>query len=172
MPRNVTMPPCPIGRATEILGERWTLLIMRNATNGTTRFDQFRADLGIADNVLSIRLAKLVDAGLLTRVPYRDGGRTRHEYRLTQAGADLTPILRALADWGAAHTEPTEPGEPMRFTHDACGHDLEGPGAYCEHCKRHVRRDEQRWLSPWRLSTPYALAEPVLGQAGDGRGSG
>jgi DNA-binding HxlR family transcriptional regulator len=161
MPRSTTMPPCPIGRAVEVLGERWTLLIMRNATHGMTRFEDFRADLGIADNVLSIRLARLVDAGLLTRVPYRNGGRTRHEYRLTQAGADMTPILRALADWGAQHTSPAEPAEPMQFLHQACGHRLTSPEVYCEHCQQPVQRDDQVWLSPWRLRTPYPLAEPV-----------
>ena len=160
MPRNATMPPCPIGRAAEVLGDRWTLLILRNASQGTTRFDRFRAELGIADNVLSARLGVLLDDGLLVRVPYRDGGRTRHEYRLTRAGADLAPVLRALADWGTAHTTPDEPVQPMRFTHDLCGHDL-GPGAYCARCGREVERAEQRWLSPWRSAVPYSFAEPV-----------
>jgi hypothetical protein len=71
--------PCPIGRAVDILGDRWTLLLLRNATVGVTRFDDFRGRLGIADNILSNRLARLVDAGLLVRVPYRDKQRTRHE---------------------------------------------------------------------------------------------
>lgn len=149
MSRSATMPPCPIGRAVEVLGERWTLLIMRNAAHGTTRFEDFRADLGIADNVLSTRLARLVDAGLLTRVPYRnDGGRTRHEYRLTQAGAGVTPILRALADWGAHHTAPDEPAEPMQFLHQECGHRLTSPEAYCEHCRRPAQREDQLWPIP------------------------
>jgi DNA-binding HxlR family transcriptional regulator len=161
MSRSATMPPCPIGRAAEVIGDRWTLLIMRNATRGMTRFEDFRADLGIADNVLSDRLARLVEAGLLTRVPYRNGGRTRHEYRLTQAGADMTPVLRALADWGTRHTNPAEPAEPMQFLHQTCGHHLTSPQAYCEHCQQPVHRDHQLWLIPWRAGTPYPLAEPV-----------
>jgi DNA-binding HxlR family transcriptional regulator len=162
MPRDVAMPPCPIGRAVEVLGDRWTLLIMRNASRGMTRFEDFRADLGIADNVLSIRLARLDDAGLLTRVPYRSGrGRTRQEYRLTPAGADMTLVLRALADWGARHTEPTEPAEPMQFLHQACGHHLTTPEAYCDNCQQTVQRQDQLWVSPWRASAPYPLAEPV-----------
>ena len=64
---------CPIGRAGDLLGDRWTLLILRDATAGTARFDVFRENLGIADNILSARLARLVDAGLLVKVPYRDG---------------------------------------------------------------------------------------------------
>src|SRR6185437_6288682 len=86
-------PPCPIGRAADVLGDRWTLLILRNATVGMTRFDEFKSDLGIADNVLSTRLGRLVDAGLLTKAPYRHEGRTRYEYRLTEAGADVLPLL-------------------------------------------------------------------------------
>jgi DNA-binding HxlR family transcriptional regulator len=172
MSRSATKPPCPIGRAVEVVGERWTLLIMRNASRGMTRFEDFRTDLGIADNVLSARLARLVDAGLLTRVPYRhDGGRTRHEYRLTQAGADMTPILRALADWGARHTEPAQPAEPMQFLHKSCGRHLTTPEARCEHCGREVRREEQLWLSPWRTSTLYRLAEPVTPETAPGRSS-
>jgi DNA-binding HxlR family transcriptional regulator len=156
------MPPCPIGRAVEVLGDRWTLLIMRNACRGMTRFEDFRSDLAIADSMLSVRLAQLVDAGLLTRLPYRnDGGRTRQEYRLTPAGADMTPVLRALADWGARHTQPAEPAEPMQFLHEACGNHLTTPQAYCEHCQQPVHREDQLWVSPWRTSAPYPLAEPV-----------
>ena len=107
--------PVPSGRAGSLLGDRWTLLILRDATVGVTRFDAFRDGLGIADNILSARLRRLVDAGVLARVPYQDGNRTRHEYRLTQAGADLLPVLRALADWGGRHTSPAEPAPPMQI---------------------------------------------------------
>jgi hypothetical protein len=97
-------------------------------------------------------------------VPYRNGGgRTRQEYRLTPAGADMTPILRALADWGARHTEPAEPAEPMRFLHQACGNHLSALDAYCEHCRQPVPREDQVWVSPWRTSAPYPLAEPSTG---------
>jgi DNA-binding HxlR family transcriptional regulator len=157
--------PCPIARAADVLGDRWTLLIMRNATLGTTRFDDFRADLGIADNVLSTRLARLVETGLLAKVPYRDGGRTRHEYRLTTAGADLLPILHTLADWGQRHTTPAEPAEPMRMIHRTCGHVIDSAGC-CDHCGRTIGRAEVSWLRPWRSPDPVALAEPV-GSPGD-----
>jgi DNA-binding HxlR family transcriptional regulator len=161
MTRTVTMPPCPIARAIELVGDRWTLLILRNAMFGVTRFDEFRASLGIADNVLSNRLSRLVEAGLLARVPYRGKGRTREEYRLTAAGADLAPILRALAEWGTRHTSPDQPAEPMRFLHRDCGRDLPSPGVHCPHCDRPVDRADQLWLSPWRSPEPYPLAEPV-----------
>ncbi|MFG1707809.1 winged helix-turn-helix transcriptional regulator [Nonomuraea sp. M3C6] len=152
--------PCPIGRAVGVLGERWTLLILRNANLGMTRFDAFRAELGIADNILANRLARLVEAGLLVRVPYRDGGRTRQEYRLTAAGADVLPVLRALAVWGQEHTEPYEPTEPMQVIHLLCGQ-ATAPGDICGHCGQPIRRTEEAWLRPWRSDEPYPLAEPV-----------
>jgi DNA-binding HxlR family transcriptional regulator len=152
--------PCPIGRAVDVLGDRWSLLILRNATVGVTRFDQFRAGLGIADNILSNRLNRLVESGLLTKVPYRDEGRTRHEYRLTNAGADLLPILHALAQWGQQHTSPAEPAEPMQVIHLACGH-ATSPGDRCDHCDRPLVRGEEAWLRPWQSDDPFPLAEPV-----------
>src|ERR1700760_3207520 len=110
-------PPCPIGRAVDLLGDRWTLLILRNATVGMTRFDQFKAELGIADNILSTRLGRLLDACVLTQVSYRDNGRVRYEYRLTESGADVVPVLRALARWGQQYTEPGAPADPMQIIH-------------------------------------------------------
>jgi DNA-binding HxlR family transcriptional regulator len=152
--------PCPIGRAAETVGDRWTLLIMRNAMLGTSRFDELRAELGIADNILSDRLGRLVEAGLLTKVPYRDGGRTRHEYRLTTAGADMLPVLNALANWGMRHTRPSEPVDPMRVIHSVCGQALTN-GEFCERCGRHALRNEINWLRPWRSPEPFAMADAV-----------
>jgi DNA-binding HxlR family transcriptional regulator len=163
-------PPCPIGRAADLLGDRWTLLILRNATIGMRRFDDFRSDLGIADNILSARLGRLVDAGVLTRVPYRDGGRTRQEYRLTESGADVLPLLHTLSRWGQRYTEPAQPADPMRIVHLACGHPTDDDRV-CDHCGQPLARDEEAWLRPWRSSTPLPLAPPVAagghGQDGD-----
>jgi DNA-binding HxlR family transcriptional regulator len=153
-------PPCPIGRAADILGDRWTLLILRNATVGVTRFDDFKSDLGIADNILSARLSRLVDSGLMTKVPYRDNGRTRHEYRLTSAGADVLPLLHALAAWGQRHTSPGQPSDPMRIIHLACGHPSTDERT-CDHCGQPIERDQEAWLRPWRSDTPFRLAPPV-----------
>jgi DNA-binding HxlR family transcriptional regulator len=150
--------PCPVGRAAEVVGDRWTLLILRNAMVGTARFDDFRTQLGIADNILSSRLGRLVEAGLLTKVPYRDGGRTRHEYRLTEAGADMLPVLNALAQWGVRHGDGVDRDNPMRVLHSVCGQALTG-GDFCDHCARHVPREETLWLRPWRSTEPYVLAE-------------
>jgi DNA-binding HxlR family transcriptional regulator len=152
--------PCPIGRAAETIGDRWTLLILRHATLGVTRFDEFRNELGIADNILSGRLGRLVENGLLTKVPYRDERRTRHEYRLTRAGADMLPVLHALAAWGQQHTRPERRTRPMRVIHSVCGNDVPA-GDFCTHCGRSVGRDEILWLRPWRSRSPQPLAEPV-----------
>ncbi|SDK21135.1 winged helix-turn-helix transcriptional regulator [Nonomuraea jiangxiensis] len=159
-PRPQAPVSCPIGRAVGLLGERWTLLILRNANLGTTRFDAFRAELGIADNILSSRLARMVEAGLLTRVPYRGSGRTRHEYRLTTAGAEVLPVLHALAVWGQEHTESPEPAAPMRVIHQQCGQ-VTTPGRVCDHCGEPVRREEEAWVRPWLSSEPTVLASPV-----------
>jgi DNA-binding HxlR family transcriptional regulator len=151
---------CPIGRAGFLLGDRWVLLILRNATLGTTRFNDFRDDLGIADNILLDRLRRLVDAGVLVKVPYHDGRRTRQEYRLTQAGADLSPILRALGEWGAEHTSSASPSQPMRVVHAECGGELSADRV-CAACGAHVDRDHEAWIRPWRSPTPQPLAAPV-----------
>jgi DNA-binding HxlR family transcriptional regulator len=143
-------PPCPIGRAADLLGDRWTLLILRNATVGMSRFDEFRSGLGIADNILSARLGRLVDAGVLAKVPYRDNGRTRHEYRLTESGADVLPVLHALSRWGQRYTESTEPADPMKIVHLACGHPT-ADDRVCEHCGHPILRHPVSARSAGRL---------------------
>src|SRR4051794_28734394 len=95
---------CAIARSLAVLGERWTMLILREAFNGTTRFAQFRDNLGVAPDVLTDRLATLVEYGVLEREPYREpGARTRYAYHLTPAGAELRLVLGALQQWGDAH---------------------------------------------------------------------
>jgi DNA-binding HxlR family transcriptional regulator len=92
---------CSVARSLTVLGEKWALLIVRDAQLGKTRFSDFRTRLGIAPDVLADRLAKLVDAGILDRRAYReDGAREREEYVLTPAGAELMPVLAALTQWG------------------------------------------------------------------------
>jgi len=87
-----------------VLGERWTLLILRDALLGSTRFADFQRSLGLAPDVLTDRLATLVEFGVLTREPYQDqGSRVRHEYRLTPAGRELQLVLTALQQWGDDH---------------------------------------------------------------------
>ena len=95
---------CSIARSLGVLGERWTLLILREAFLGATRFAEFRDRLGVAPDVLSDRLSTLVDYGVMEREPYRDPGtRSRTGYRLTPAGRELQVILGALQQWGDRH---------------------------------------------------------------------
>src|SRR5215212_8015529 len=100
--------PCPIARSLERVGEWWSILILRDAFSGMTRFEEFRESLGIAPNMLTRRLAALVEAGLLERRPYSERP-PRHEYRLTERGRDFRPVLLAMLAFGNRHFTP-EPG--------------------------------------------------------------
>jgi DNA-binding HxlR family transcriptional regulator len=109
---------CSLASTLELVGERWTLLIIRDALLGITRFDAFLARLGIARNVLTDRLKSLVDNGILERVEYRQRP-PRHEYHLTAAGRDLTPVIVTLTEWGDRHL-PRPAGPPRLFEHADC----------------------------------------------------
>ena len=115
---------CPIGRTMELVGTRSAMLLMREAYYGTTRFDDFAQRVGITENVAAARLRELTEAGLLRREPYREPGqRTRHEYRLTEMGRDLAPVVLGLFEWGAKHL-PVAQRTPPRLRHDGCGADI------------------------------------------------
>lgn len=111
---------CTLGRTMAILGERWTVVVLREVFLGVRRFDEIRRHAGIPRQVLTNRLATLVDEGLLHRVPYRaEGARTRHEYRLTDKGLELQPVLLAISQWGDRHL--ADPGgPPTTFVHRDC----------------------------------------------------
>lgn len=114
----------------DIIGDRWTVLILRNAFRGIRRFDELHHDLGIARNVLADRLARLVEHGILVKVPYQ-ARPLRHEYHLTDKGRDLSPALVALMHWGDKHLHPE--GAPTVLVHKACGHPLDLE-LVCWHC--------------------------------------
>ena len=97
--------PCPIARSLERVGDWWSILILRDAFQGLTRFDQFQKSLEIAPNILSRRLNSLVEAGLLERRRYREHP-PRHEYLLTERGRDFRPVLWSLLAWGNKHFAP------------------------------------------------------------------
>lgn len=118
LPRTYEGQDCSLARALEVIGERWTLLIVRSALLGVRRFDGFLGTLDIARNVLTNRLARLVDHGIMERVPYQERP-LRHEYRLTATGRDLTCAVLALMDWGDRHL-PSELGPPRRAEHIGC----------------------------------------------------
>ena len=110
---------CSIASTVEIIGDRWTILILRDAFRGIRRFDHFHRDLGVARNLLADRLAKLVDHGILDKLPYQEHP-PRYEYRLTPKGVDLSPSLVALMHFGDKHLTGDE-GAPVVLVHEACG---------------------------------------------------
>jgi DNA-binding HxlR family transcriptional regulator len=112
---------CTIGRAMAILGEKWTMVVLREIFNGIRRFDDMRRRTAIPRQVLTNRLGVLVDHGLLRKEPYQvPGERARHEYRLTQKGLDLYPVMVAVAQWGDRYLADPE-GPPVEFVHRDCG---------------------------------------------------
>jgi len=120
-PRQFDTTACSIARTMSLVGQPWTLLVLRDLFNGVRRFDELADHLGIARNVLTRRLAGLVDDGLVEKVSYREPGqRARNEYRLTQAGWDLRPILLAVMAYGDNHLAGPE-GPPLLLEHAGCG---------------------------------------------------
>ena len=112
---------CAIGAAVGIIGERSTFLVLREAFNGVRRFDDMHRRTGMPRQVLSDRLARLVGEGLLRKVPYQESGqRGRYEYRLTEKGIDLYPVLVALMEWGDRHALGTA-GPQVLLRHRDCG---------------------------------------------------
>jgi DNA-binding HxlR family transcriptional regulator len=109
---------CSIAQCLEVVGEWWSLLIVRDVLLGVTRFDDFQQRLGISRNVLNQRLAHLVEAGVLVKVPYSDHP-PRHDYRLTDKGRDLWPVLTTMRQWGDKHAAPD--GPPLELVHQECG---------------------------------------------------
>jgi DNA-binding HxlR family transcriptional regulator len=113
---------CSIAASLRLIGDRWSLLILRDAFRGVRRFDELAADLGIARNLLADRLQKLVDHGILVKQPYQQRP-LRYEYRLSAKGVDLSPALVALMRWGDKHVLDESP--PVVLVHDRCGTPLE-----------------------------------------------
>lgn len=132
---------CPVGQAASLLGDRWTLLILRELFLGARRFDEIEAGVGLSPHLLSVRLKRLVAAGILRRE-----GTTRPLYRLTEAGRALQPVLLAMAAWGNRWRPGSGAGtgigsEPaIRHRHTACGGDFT-PVLCCSECGEPVGRD-------------------------------
>lgn len=112
---------CSMAHSLDLIGEWWTILILREAFFGTRRFEDFQQNLGIARNILTTRLRKLCDSGILNRVPIKEGAR-RHGYRLTEMGHGLLPTLIALTQWGDKWVQ--ENGAPVKFIETATGEEI------------------------------------------------
>jgi DNA-binding HxlR family transcriptional regulator len=156
---------CSLARALEVVGERWTLLILRDALYGVRRFNDFQAHLDIPKAILSDRLNGLVDDGVLDRLPDPEH-RGRHFYRLTQAGKDLWPVVHTLMVWGDRYRE----GGGRVFQHAACGTPVDDSGM-CPRCmvapgpddvltvpRRRSGRDDRVAQA---LREPHRMLDPV-----------
>ena len=128
---------CSIARALEVLGERWTLLVIREVFSGRRRFDQMQSTLGVARNVLSARLQRLVDEGILERRPYSERP-IRYEYFLTEKGIDLWPVLVSLIKWGDKHEPFAFDGlPPATILHKDCAGEIDDHFT-CQKCGERV----------------------------------
>ncbi len=145
---------CSVARTLEHIGERWTFMVLRDAFYGVRRFDDFQASLGIARNILTKRLTKLVEAGIMRKEPYQEHP-PRYEYRLTEKGRDLVPILTSLLAWGDKW-EADEP--PVRLIHTTCGSVMRTK-AVCSECGDEINVFNLR-LDP----VPQIVVERVRGR--------
>ena len=123
---------CPIARSTAVLGDRWTLLIIRNAFMRTRRFDDFQKQLGITRHLLSDRLNRLGEKNILVKKLYQEAPK-RYEYRLTESGLALYPVILALTKWGNTWLNEENSHPPLQFIHKPCGHKTD-PQTVCSEC--------------------------------------
>ena len=130
---------CPVAQTLEIVGERWSLLVLRESFLATRRFEDFQRNTGCARNILSDHLGKLVGHEILKRRRYQDRP-PRYEYRLTEKGMELYPILLAVMQWGERYIAP-ERERSVVLTHKVCGHGTD-PRLECSHCGEPVTARE------------------------------
>ena len=123
--------PCSLARTLAVVGDRWTLLVLRECFMGVRRFDEFEKRMGITRHVLADRLKHLVENGVLVKSAYQQRP-LREEYRLTAKGHDLYPAVLALVNWGDRHLSGEE-GQPIRHIHKTCGHEVQGV-LVCSEC--------------------------------------
>lgn len=129
--RDLDKETCSVARTLSVIGDRWTLLILRDCFLGVRRFEQFENNLGVTRHVLSDRLKKLVKDGVLRKEPYGERP-LRHEYRLTDKGFDLYPVVMSIVHWGDVHMDEGK-GAPVIHKHKACGHHMHGQ-MVCSEC--------------------------------------
>ncbi|HZP42289.1 MAG TPA: helix-turn-helix domain-containing protein [Candidatus Binatia bacterium] len=129
--RDIRDVPCSVARALAVVGDRWTLLVLRDAFLGRRRFEDFQRSLGVARHRLADRLAKLVAEGILERVRYQERPE-RFEYRLTEKGRDLYPVLVSLVGWGDRWLAGPD-GPPLELVHRGCGK-AAAPTLHCSAC--------------------------------------
>ncbi|EDM47630.1 winged helix-turn-helix transcriptional regulator [Marinobacter algicola] len=155
--------PCSVARALAVVGDRWTLIILRDCFLGVRRFDQFESRLGITRHVLTDRLKKLVENDVLTKVPYQEKP-LREEYRLTEKGLALHPVIMSLVHWGNTYMTD-ERGVPLVHIHKTCGHRM-APVTTCSKCGEEVTaRDVRVEVGPnWGRTARDLIPNRASGQ--------
>lgn len=154
---------CPLARSLEVLGDPWTLLILREVFFGGGRFDEIKQRTGIADSVLSKRLSSLTEGGMLTRAPYVDHtGRTRDEYRLTEMGEGALPALNAMIHFAESYLEAPSGRAHMEVIHTTCGQPTTSADR-CDRCRGPLTAATTSWVSYARTGEPVRLSTAVTG---------
>jgi DNA-binding HxlR family transcriptional regulator len=131
---------CPVARSQDIVGDRWSVLVLRELFMGNGRFDELQAQTGATPQMLASRLKKLEASGLVERRPYSERP-LRHEYLLTAMGADFYPVILALRAWGETWCKSEDEGVAVQYTHIPCGQNP-GLGTVCRHCGIELKRNE------------------------------
>ena len=148
---------CSMARGLDILGDPWTILVLREVFFGNGRFDAIKARLEVADSVLTKRLAGLVESGLLEKKAYDDGGRTRQEYVLTPMGEDALPVLNAVTIWAEKHLPAPSDKAHMYVIHSGCGKRT-GSADTCTGCGERLTAANTSWHSQSRSEQPVPLS--------------
>ncbi|MEV7635594.1 helix-turn-helix domain-containing protein [Pseudarthrobacter enclensis] len=147
---------CSIARGVDILGDPWTILVLRELFFGNGRFDAMKSRLKVADSVLTKRLAGLVEAGLLEKRAYGDGGRTRQEYVLTAMGEDTLPVLNAVTIWAEKHLAAPSDQAHLYVIHAGCGKSTTSADT-CTECGERLTAANTSWHSRARSEQPIRL---------------
>jgi len=149
---------CPVARSVEIVGDKWTILVLRELYMGSTRFEEIQIQTGATPQMLASRLKALEADGMVERRPYNQKP-MRYEYQLTEKGWAFYPVLYALRAWGEGWCKNEDEGLAMHFVHRACGHDV-GLASICPHCGVPVqRRDLEATISQRFLGERTARRE-------------
>lgn len=154
--RSYDSQTCSVAGSLALIGERWTLLLIRDAFMGARRFEDFQRSLGVARNILTARLNRLVEEGLFRRVRYQEHP-DRYEYRLTEKGIDLWPVIITLMKWGDRHLYPGR--EPVVLSHKQCGGTI-NDRRICERCGTELG---PRDVAAFRQAGAPATGAPATG---------
>ncbi|WP_026265732.1 MULTISPECIES: helix-turn-helix domain-containing protein [unclassified Arthrobacter] len=148
---------CSMARGLDILGDPWSILVLREVFFGNGRFDAMKSRLEVADSVLTKRLAGLVESGLLARKAYDDGGRTRQEYVLTPKGEDALPVLNAVTIWAEKHLPAPSDQAHLYVIHTGCGKPTTSADT-CTECGARLTAANTSWHSRSRSDQPIRLS--------------